>query len=221
MGDFTSKDGDMQQIARTWTFLWNSGLLFLEPCLGPLVPGCWTLGRWFQHILNDRGNSGKWAAKVGRWSCSHRYFEGSNPGIPVTPKYLRFMDAHPPISSPKKRANPHAGRLQVKLHLTMKHDHICEAKLRVLVVRKWGMPYAAFGTALCAMPVCPRKPQVSQNLRVTWCCMGFRGTNAQYFPPKVRPSLLGWWLCLTNDYCCKTGMDAKLIIIVDVYSWRW
>ena len=125
----------------------------------------------------------------------------------------------PPYLPPKKGKSPR--RLQVKLHLTMKHDHICEAKLRVLVVRKWGMPYAAFGTALCAMPVCPRKPQVSQNLRVKWCCMGFRGTNAQYFPPKVRPSLLGWWLCMTNDYCCKTWMDAKLIIIVDVYSWRW
>ena len=103
-----AKMATCNRLQRTWTFLWNSGLLFLEPCLGPLVPGCWTLGRWFQHILNDRGNSGKWVAKVGRWSCSHRYFEGSNPGIPVTPKYLRFMDAHPPISSPQKKANPHA-----------------------------------------------------------------------------------------------------------------
>ena len=146
-------------------------------------------------------------------------FRGIKPRYPGHPKIPEIYGCSSPHIFPKKGKSPR--RLQVQLHLTMKHDHICEAKLRILVVRKWGMPYAGFGTALCAMPVCPRKPQVSQNLRVKWCFMGFRGTNAQYFPPKVRPSLLGWWLCMTNDYCCKTWMDAKLIIIVDVYSWRW
>ena len=51
--------------------------------------------------------------------------------------------------------NPPAWALQVKLHLTMKHDHICEAELNFFFV-----PTMAF---LCSLRRAHAPPQVSKN----------------------------------------------------------